>query len=168
MAEAYLALGSNLGDPFAALADARDRLEQSQVVIAHASRLYRTPPFGPVVQPAFVNQCLRVKTALEPHALLALCLDIEHEMGRERTERWGPRRIDIDLLAHGDQVIADERLTLPHPGILHRAFVLVPLIDIAPKLTIAGTAIVDALARLDRSGIVEIDTGTIPPRRGNP
>ncbi|MBX9620335.1 MAG: 2-amino-4-hydroxy-6-hydroxymethyldihydropteridine diphosphokinase [Hyphomicrobiales bacterium] len=168
MAEAYLALGANLGDPFVALAEARNRLAQSQVVITNASGLYRTPPFGSVAQPAFINQCLSVNTTLEPHALLDLCLDIERQMGRERAERWGPRRIDIDLLAYGERVIADDRLTLPHPGILHRAFVLVPLMDIAPRLTIAGTAIVDALARLDQSGIVQIDTGTSPSRRGNP
>lgn len=168
MAEAYLALGANLGDPFAALADARRQLTQSQVAITNASGLYRTPPFGPVAQASFINQCLSVETILEPHALLDLCLDIEHRMGRQRAERWGPRRIDIDLLAYGDRVIADDRLTLPHPGILHRAFVLVPLVEIAPALEIAGTAIADALARLDQSGIVQIDTGTSPSRRGNP
>ena len=165
MAEAYLALGANLGRPIVQLAEARHRLaaQNSQIAdslltIMATSALYLTPPFGRTDQPAFVNQCLKIATDLSPHQLLDFCLETERQMGRERTQHWGPRAIDIDVLAYGDVTIADRDLTLPHPGVLQRAFVLVPLVEIAPDLVIAGVKIRDALATLDARGIEKINS----------
>lgn len=155
MAEAYLALGANLGDPVAALAEAR-RLLSDHVRIAAASSLYRTPPFGVVDQPDFVNQVLRLETELPPEALLDLCLAIERQMGRVRELRWGPRLIDIDVLLYGNEAINTPKLTLPHPGLSERAFVLVPLLEIAPDLEIGGKPLQEALAVLTVDDIVKL------------
>lgn len=155
MAEAYLGLGANLGDPLAALAEAR-RLLSDHARIAAASSLYRTPPFGVVDQPDFVNQVLRLETGLSPQALLDLCLAIERQMGRVRQRRWGPRLIDIDVLLYGDEAVDTPQLTLPHPGLSERAFVLVPLLEIAPDLAIGGRALKQALAALAVDDIVKL------------
>lgn len=161
MAEAYLALGANLGHPQHQLSEARQKLADAGLHITGASSLYRTPPFGIVEQPAFFNQCLLIETTLSPHALLELCLGIERQMGRERTVRWGPRAIDIDLLDYDHVVISDERLTLPHPGLMQRAFVLVPLVEIAPELAIGGARLSDCLAILDQAGIERVGSSSL-------
>ncbi len=158
MADAYLSLGSNLGDGAAILDDAVRRLEATPAIrVLARSSLYRTPPWGKLDQPPFLNAALRVATDLAPHALLARCLAVETELGRVRAERWGPRLIDIDILTMDDQVVADERLTLPHPHLLARAFVLVPLLEIAPDLRVGGQSVRDALARLDLAGIERVE-----------
>src|SRR5262249_44320991 len=113
------------------------------------------PPWGVTDQAPFVNLCIEVATALTPHELLARALTVERALGRDRTreQHWGPRTVDIDLLAYGEGTLGDPDLTLPHPRLCERAFVLVPLAEIAPERRIAGTRIRDALARLDAAGI---------------
>lgn len=154
LVQAFLALGSNLGDCAANLKDAIRRIEALPgTCVQRRSAIYRTPPWGKRDQPAFLNAVIAVETVLNPHALLTTCLAIEAAMGRERRERWGPRLIDIDVLTHGDAVIESEALTLPHPAITSRAFVLIPLRDVAPDLLLNGDRIEAHLARLDVTGI---------------
>jgi len=153
---AYVALGSNLDDPRSqverALA-ALDQLPQTRCVLR--SSLYRSRPLGPVEQPDFVNAVAGLLTALEPADLLASLQALETSLGRERPAvRWGPRRIDLDLLVHGGARVAQPGLELPHPGIAERAFVLAPLAEIAPDLDVPGVGRVSALlAKLDSSGL---------------
>jgi len=153
---AYVALGSNLDDPRAqverALA-ALAGLPETRCVLR--SSLYRTRPFGPVEQPDFVNAVAGLLTRLEPAALLAQLQALEAELGRARPVlRWGPRRIDLDLLVHGSACIAEPDLEVPHPGIAERAFVLVPLAEIAPDLVVPGRGRVrDLLARVDSADL---------------
>jgi 2-amino-4-hydroxy-6-hydroxymethyldihydropteridine diphosphokinase len=158
-ARAYLALGSNIGDKAGNLRAATiaiAALPQTRVIARSA--FYRTPPWGKTDQAWFANAVIAVETGLAPHALLEACLAIEIAQGRIRRERWGPRVIDIDLLLHGTATITTERLTLPHPAMLARAFVLVPLAEIAPGLVLEGEPIATRLAALDRDGIVPLET----------
>lgn len=153
MARVLLGLGSNLGDAAATFAAAVARLEQGGMRVVARSFSYRTPPWGPVPQPDFINLCLLVETDLVPHALLAATRAIESDLGRKRSLRWGPRTIDIDILAYDDAQIADPDLQIPHPRLTERAFVLVPLLDIAPDWRIQGRTIRDWAAEVDVSGI---------------
>jgi 2-amino-4-hydroxy-6-hydroxymethyldihydropteridine diphosphokinase len=156
MAEALLALGGNVGDVRATFDHAVALLcEGGEMRLLARSSDYRTPPWGVTDQPAFVNCCLRLDTSLTPHALLARTQSIEAALGRDRAkeQRWGPRTIDIDLIAYDDVRCAQPDLTLPHPRALERAFVLVPLAEIAPDWVIDGTTVAAALARLDAGGI---------------
>lgn len=144
---AYVGIGSNLSDPErqvrAALA-ALGALPGSRLVAR--SPLYRTKPFGEVVQPAFVNAVAGLLTQRTPEELLADLRALERKLGREPPrERWGPRLIDLDLLVVGREVRATAELTLPHPGIAERDFVLYPLADIAPDLEVPGLARVSQL-----------------------
>jgi 2-amino-4-hydroxy-6-hydroxymethyldihydropteridine diphosphokinase len=120
---AYIALGSNLGDRQAHLAAARAALAalpRSRVLAA--SRLEETRPLGGMDQPPYLNQMLLLETALEPRALLAACQAIERSRGRVRTERWGPRTLDLDIVRYGDRQVAEPDLIIPHPGLSHRDF----------------------------------------------
>jgi 2-amino-4-hydroxy-6-hydroxymethyldihydropteridine diphosphokinase len=153
MAEAYLSLGSNLGDKRAMIARAVERLGAAGVAVIARSSDYRTPPWGDEDQDWFVNACVKVRTGLAPHDLLALCLGIERDLGRVRTRKWGPRTIDIDLLIYDDVQMASGDLVLPHPRIAERAFVLQPLAEIAPDLEVAGRRIAAMLADIDVAGI---------------
>jgi 2-amino-4-hydroxy-6-hydroxymethyldihydropteridine diphosphokinase len=151
---AYVALGSNLGDPRQQLLDAMAALSNlPDTRLLQRSRLYRTPPWGMLEQPPFINAAVELDTALSPHALLDAMLAIEQRAGRVRAERNGPRTLDLDLL-HVDGVqLDDPQLTLPHPRMAERAFVLLPLHDIAPTLRLPGQATVaELLARLDLAG----------------
>jgi 2-amino-4-hydroxy-6-hydroxymethyldihydropteridine diphosphokinase len=151
---AYVALGSNLGDPRRQLLDAMAALANlPDTRLLQRSRLYRTPPWGMLEQPPFINAAVELDTALSPHALLDAMLAIEQRAGRVRAERNGPRTLDLDLL-HVDGVqLDDPQLTLPHPRMAERAFVLLPLHDIAPTLRLPGQATVaELLARLDLAG----------------
>lgn len=152
--KAWLGIGSNVGD-MAALLDravaALGAVPGIRVVARSAD--YRTPPWGKTDQPWFLNGAVGIETDLDPHALLDTCLSIERELGRVREERWGPRLIDIDVLAYEGASVEDERLVLPHRYVRERAFVLVPLAEIAPDLVIGGERVSDALAKLDRTGI---------------
>lgn len=151
---AFLALGSNIGDKAENLRAAAKAIATlpGTTVIATSS-VYRTPPWGKTDQDWFANAALAVETVLEPLALLEACLAIEIRLGRVRRERWGPRVIDIDVLLHGETRLTSGRLTLPHPAMAERAFVLIPLREIAPDLVIAGRAIGEVIAGLDSTGI---------------
>jgi 2-amino-4-hydroxy-6-hydroxymethyldihydropteridine diphosphokinase len=151
---AALALGGNVGDVANAFVHALSALEANNGLrIVARSNVWRTPPWGKIDQPDFLNMCALVETQLSPRDLLALCLDVETQGGRIRKERWGPRLIDIDVLACDDVIWHDEALTLPHPRMSERAFVLVPLAEIAPDWMIEGVR-VDALAAVvDASGM---------------
>jgi 2-amino-4-hydroxy-6-hydroxymethyldihydropteridine diphosphokinase len=156
MAEALLALGGNVGDVRATLARAIAAFcDGEQVRLLACSSDYRTPPWGIEDQPAFINLCIAVETALTPRMLLERAQAVERMLGRERANerRWGPRPIDIDLIAYDDLTVDEPDLRLPHPHLFERAFVLVPLAEIAPERTIAGTRVRDALARVDATGV---------------
>src|SRR5437763_6538942 len=129
---AYLGLGSNLGDRGARLkagVEAVDRLESTRVV--RQSPVYESEPWGPVEQPDYLNMVVEISTELSAEELLRLSKEIEKAQGRVPTERWGPRSLDIDILLYGDRHIRSEALTVPHPRMWERAFVLRPLADIA-------------------------------------
>lgn len=157
MTRAFVALGGNLGDTHAYLRQALAALASlPQTRLLASSRFYRTPPWGVREQPPFLNAAAALDTSLAPHALLDALLDIERAAGRVREgERWGPRTLDLDLL-HMDGVrLHDDRLTLPHPRIAERAFVLLPLAELAPDLDLPGQGEVDRLLdALDTSGCV--------------
>ncbi len=139
MSQAFIALGANLGDPAATIRaafEALDSLPDSRLLASSA--LYRTAPVGITEQPEFVNAAARIETGLAPEALLDALLDIEHRFGRIRAERNGPRTLDLDVLLYDDLVLDSPRLTLPHPRLHLRAFVLYPLADLAPDLALPG------------------------------
>ena len=154
MTLAYVALGSNLGDPqqqvlaaMAALAD----LPGTRVL--QRSALYRTPPWGVLQQPTFVNAVVELDTALSPQALLQGLLTIEQRAGRVRTQRNGPRTLDLDLLHVVGAQMNQPQLTLPHPRMTERAFVLLPLNDVAPALCLPGLGrVAELLTRVDATG----------------
>ena len=152
--KAVLGLGSNLGDRQAQIALALDALAMHpHIDVLAVSALYQTPPWGKTDQPAFFNAAALVETDLAPRTLLEAVLGIERSLGRLRTELWGPRTIDLDILLYGDQTIDEPGLTIPHPRIQERAFVIRPLADILPDAMIAGRCVSDWLAALDVSGI---------------
>lgn len=133
MQDAYVALGANLGDRESALNEAIRRLRADpELEVLRISPAYETAPVGYTDQPSFLNMALGLRTALGPVALLRRLLAIEQEMGRVRDIRWGPRNIDLDLLVYGEESIDTPELTLPHPRMGERAFVLVPLQDVWP------------------------------------
>lgn len=157
MSAAYLGLGSNIGDKAATLAEAIARLAVTPGIrITARSSDYRTPPWGDTDQDWFLNAAVAVDTVLSPHALLEAGLAIETALGRVRERRWGPRVIDIDVLFYEGAAVADERLVLPHRFVRERAFVLMPLAEIAPDLMIGPETVVQALAKLDRTGIERV------------
>jgi 2-amino-4-hydroxy-6-hydroxymethyldihydropteridine diphosphokinase len=161
VSKALLALGGNVGDVRTTLDRAEAMLcEPGDVRITAKSSDYRTPPWGVTDQPPFINRCLIIETALSPLSLLDRAQAVERALGRDRAQeqRWGPRTADIDILAYDDLALDDPRLTLPHPRLFERAFVLVPLMEIAPDRIIAGVHVADALARVDRSGIEKLAT----------
>jgi len=156
MADALIGLGGNVGDVRATLAQAIARFADGQDVrLTARSSDYATPPWGVIDQPPFINCAIAVETALAPQALLARALEVERALGRDRAheQRWGPRRIDIDLLAYDDVALDEPGLTLPHPRLFERAFVLVPLAEIVPERLIGGVPVRAALARIDASGV---------------
>lgn len=152
--DAIVALGSNIGDIRANMARALALLETGgDVRVVARSRDFKTPPWGKTDQPWFANACAGVATSLGPRALLERCLEVERQLGRVRTEKWGPRIIDLDVLVHHAGDVAEEDLVLPHPRITERAFVLAPLADIAPELVLAGRTVREWLARVDCTGV---------------
>jgi 2-amino-4-hydroxy-6-hydroxymethyldihydropteridine diphosphokinase len=159
MEEAFLALGGNLGDVRSTFDRAIKMLcDGADVRLVARSSEYRTPPWGVTDQPAFLNAVIAVGTSLSPHDLLSRALDCERALGRDRAreQRWGPRRIDIDILVYDAVELHDVDLTLPHRHLFERAFVLVPLAEIAPERVIAGVRVRDALARVDRTGVEKL------------
>jgi len=163
MAQALLAFGGNVGDVRETFERALAMLcDGTEVRLKARSSDYATPPWGVEDQPPFVNRCLAVETALSPQALLGRVQTVEHSLGRRRAQerRWGPRPIDIDILAYDDVTVAGADLTLPHPRLFERAFVLVPLAEIAPDRVIAGRRVRDALVGLDTAGISRLPPST--------
>jgi 2-amino-4-hydroxy-6-hydroxymethyldihydropteridine diphosphokinase len=157
---AYIAVGSNLDEPAQQVAAAFDKLatlDRSRLVLR--SKLYRSAPLGPQNQPDFVNAAAGMLTQLPAHELLAQLKQLEAAQGRAQPiERWGPRRIDLDILVYGGERISERGLTVPHAGIAERAFVLVPLRDIAPDLNVPGHGRVrDLAARVATAGLVSLD-----------
>ncbi len=148
-ARVVLALGGNVGDKVSSLRRALHALAADpQIELTAVSRFYRTAPWGKTDQDWFVNACALGRTSLAPEALLDRVKALEVELGRAPAERWGPRMIDIDLIAYDDVALKTERLTLPHPELFNRAFVLMPLAEIAPDLVIAGVRVGEAAGRL--------------------
>jgi len=159
MPEALVGMGGNVGDVRATLDRAIAALCDGEAVrlLARSSN-YLTPPWGVTDQPAFVNLALAVATQLPPRALLERALGVEAAFGRDRARerRWGPRTLDIDIIAYDDITLDEPGLTLPHPRLFERAFVLAPLAEIVPNRTINGLRIADALARLGSAGIEKL------------
>ena len=154
MIRTFIALGANLADPLGQIeraVAALQALPDSRFVAC--SSLYRSRPMGPADQPDYINGVAHIETRLSPHALLDQTQRIELEQGRVRkAERWGPRTLDLDLLLYGDERIHDERLTVPHYGMKTRAFVLLPLFDLAPHLVLpCGTALHTLVSACDCS-----------------
>lgn len=145
--KAYLSIGGNLGDRGQNLAEVCRRVrENPKIKLTKESSIYETKPWGKLDQPDFWNQVLEIETELSPLDLLEVCQHIENDLGRERIVHWGPRTVDIDILTYDNRVYKDERLTLPHPRIEERAFVLAPLREIAPEFILpSGCPVEDAL-----------------------
>jgi 2-amino-4-hydroxy-6-hydroxymethyldihydropteridine diphosphokinase len=133
--------------------------DDASVDVVAVSSLYRTPPWGKLDQPDFLNAAAELSTSLSPHDLLDLCLGTEKKLKRVREERWGPRLIDIDILVFGDRVIQETGLEVPHPRMLERAFVLAPLDEIAPNLSVDGKSVSERLATVDTAGIERLPSG---------
>ena len=151
MPTGYLGLGSNVGDREAHLRAAIGLLSAKGVEVEVVSSAYETEPVGEVIdQPDFLNAAVRVRTGLAPEELLGLCKEIEAERGRDlNAPRHSPRPLDVDLLLLGDLELSTERLTLPHPQVSNRRFVLEPLLELDPELSLPdGTSLADALASL--------------------
>jgi 2-amino-4-hydroxy-6-hydroxymethyldihydropteridine diphosphokinase len=162
MTTAYVGLGSNLGDRLGTLARAADAIEHlSETHVVKVSHVYESAAALIEDQPNFLNAVVEITTGLEPLALLGLLRDIETEFGRERGVEKGPRTLDLDLLLFGDEEIANDELTVPHPGIAQRDFVLTPLLEIAPRLVLPdGTYLKRSEGAV---GAVLRDFGTMPP-----
>ena len=142
----YIGLGSNLDNPESQVKTAIEALAGlSQIRLQDHSSLYRSAPMGPQDQPDYVNAVVKLSTGLEPEALLDKLQGIERAQGRVRTQRWGPRTLDLDILLYGQCVVATERLKIPHPGIAERSFVLYPLAEINGQLEIPGLGRVQSL-----------------------
>ena len=147
---AFLGLGSNLGDRMAHLQGGVDLLHAARGIRVDAvSGVYQTAPVGGPAQGEFLNLAVRVATTRSPHGLLRVCHQVEQAHDRERTVRWGPRTLDVDILLYDDRVVATRRLEVPHPRLTERAFALVPLIEVAPGASLPdGRSLVRAVAGL--------------------
>jgi 2-amino-4-hydroxy-6-hydroxymethyldihydropteridine diphosphokinase len=156
MADVLIALGGNVGDVRATFRKAISNIcGMTQASLLARSSDYATPPWGNEAQPGFINACIEIDTSLDPHALLFTLHKIEKKFGRDRAveQHWGPRTLDLDLIAYDDVKIDKPELALPHPRLFGRAFALVPLAEIVPDRIIAGRRVSDALAGLSTDGI---------------
>ncbi|MHC5307269.1 2-amino-4-hydroxy-6-hydroxymethyldihydropteridine diphosphokinase [Bartonella sp. LJL80] len=160
MTRAWIAMGGNVGDVQTTMKRALESLRQSRAIKLNAvSSFYQTPPWGKVDQSSFLNLCCELETDLAPEELLRLCLRIEQEQGRVREEKWGPRTLDIDLLFYeGVEEYQSPRLSLPHPFLTQRPFVLQPLNEIAPDLVIHGKPVQEWNERCRDPNIVILTT----------
>ena len=158
MTQTAIALGSNIGDRLGTIRQAVMLLEERSLRISASSDVFETPPWGMENQPRFLNACVLAETDILPRALLELLLNIESDLGRIRRYKWGPREIDLDLLFYDDQVFNESGLVLPHPQMHRRAFVLVPLVQIAPdwRHPVLGKSIRELAGSLDASSIIRI------------
>lgn len=158
MPKAFLGLGGNLGSPKKNIKEALKLLESiSSVKVTKLSSYYESAPVGYEKQPWFVNVVAEVDTTLEPYELLTLCNTIEYELKRVRLIRWGPRTIDIDILLYEGYESNDATLTVPHPRMCERAFVILPLMEIAPDLQIKGRAIQDIADNIKNQEIRKLE-----------
>jgi 2-amino-4-hydroxy-6-hydroxymethyldihydropteridine diphosphokinase len=156
MTDIGFGLGSNIGDPPANIRAALHHLRASpEIEITKVSSIYRTAPWGYKDQAPFANACALARTPLDPESLLKRVKAIEEEMGRTATVRWGPRLIDIDILFYGGETRMSRDLILPHKELFHRAFVLVPLAEIAPDLVLGGRSVAQAAAAINRDDIAK-------------
>ncbi|HSF30903.1 MAG TPA: 2-amino-4-hydroxy-6-hydroxymethyldihydropteridine diphosphokinase [Candidatus Tectomicrobia bacterium] len=155
---AFIGLGSNVGDRLGFLQQAVMRLrEVAGVQVTKASSVYETEPVGPVDQAWFLNAVVEVETSLSPHALLDQTQQIERGLGRDTTYRWGPRTIDLDILLHDDIQVKTATLEIPHAELCHRAFVMIPLLELDPDLSLPdGTVVKLCLNTLTESQQVRI------------
>jgi 2-amino-4-hydroxy-6-hydroxymethyldihydropteridine diphosphokinase len=156
MADVLIGLGGNVGDVRASFSRAIPLIvERCNGTLLARSSDYETPPWGDIAQSPFINACIRLQTATAPRALLDVLHEVEAKFDRDRTRerRWGPRPLDLDLLAYDDLALTGEELTLPHPRLFERAFVLVPLAEIAPDRTIDGRTPGQALQAVSNEGI---------------
>ncbi len=156
MGSAIVALGGNVGDVRSTFRAAiSDICALAQATLLARSSDYTTPPWGEEQQPPFINACIEIETALAPDPLLSVLQDVERKFGRDRSRerRWGPRTLDLDLIAYDDLALKTRALTLPHPRLFERAFVLVPLAEIAPRRKIGGRNVEAALADVSSEGI---------------
>src|SRR5919204_5772948 len=163
MASVLIALGGNVGDVRATFKKAISHIcGMAQAALIARSADYATPPWGDENQDPFINACVEIETDLDPHALLFVMQKVEQKFGRtrEKDRRWGPRTLDLDMIAYDDVSFQKPDLTLPHPRLFERAFVLVPLAEIAPGRVIGGIKVGDALARVDRTGIERLPART--------
>jgi len=157
MTQVYLGLGTNLGERMVNLAQALSLLPPA-VTVLRCSPVYETPPWGFADQPAFLNMVCEVESDLQPLALLERLKALEEKMGREKTVRYGPRLIDLDILFYADLVYKDDRLEIPHPRLAERAFVLAPLADLAPEFRhpLTHQTIRAMVAQVDASGVTPV------------
>ncbi|RTE85644.1 MULTISPECIES: 2-amino-4-hydroxy-6-hydroxymethyldihydropteridine diphosphokinase [Gammaproteobacteria] len=158
MAEVFIGIGANLGDPVAQVESALKTLQSHQhIQELQSSSLYASKPMGPQDQPDYVNAVARLSTLLNPHALLDALQGIENDHHRVRKQRWGARTLDLDILYYDDLQCEDDRLTLPHPGVLEREFVLYPLAELSPNFLFPdGNSIENVLAKTPRNGLEKI------------
>lgn len=158
MVQAYLGLGANLNAPLAQLQFAIEQLDQhEQIALTACSSMYASKPMGPQDQPDYVNAVIAVATSLAPETLLDVCQSIEDATGRVRGRRWGERTLDIDILVYDQLVCNTPRLCIPHPGIEQREFVLIPLAEIAPQLSLPnGADIAELAAAIELNGLDKI------------
>ena len=155
---AFIGLGSNLGDREANVRQALEHLAHApETSVVRASSLYDTEPVGVEEQPHFLNAVAQLETQLTPHQLLWNLMLIERRLGRVRTQRWGPRTLDLDLLFYEDLVLEDDDLTIPHPELAKRSFVLVPLVELEPLLVhpVTGETVLALLQRLGARPLVK-------------
>ena len=163
MASVLIALGGNVGDVRSTFKKAIANIcGMAQAALIARSSDYATPPWGDEDQDPFINACVEIETGLDPHALLFVMQKVEQKFGRMRDKdrRWGPRTLDLDMIAYDDVSMNKPDLTLPHPRLFERAFVLVPLAEIAADRVISGVRVRDALASVSTQGIERLpDTG---------
>ena len=164
---AFIALGSNLGDPAGQIRSALGALAALPgTKLVRQSSFYRNPPEGGLDQPEFVNAVAQIETRAGPRELLDHLLEIERAHGRARDFPNAPRTLDLDVVLYGDRVVREPALTIPHPRMLARAFVLVPLAEIAPDAVVPGRGrVADLAGKLDASGLVKLPDATADERR---
>ena len=161
----YAAIGANIGDPVQTLMDAVSRIgRHPEIRVDAASSVYRNPPIGPQDQPHFYNSVLALSTTLPPRGVLSAFLLIEKEFGRVRDIRWGPRTLDLDILIYGELIVCEPGLTIPHPRMLERSFVLIPLLDLKPSIQhpTQNESFQVLAGRVDRQDLERIDVSLIP------